>query len=97
VNIEDSSESPIQRAMGLFRRVLRYQVSIGVLVELAVWLAIPYLCIGFVWTLFHTEQTGQLETRVESVSPVGAGVVAFGLVTALWPASIQIADACPST
>lgn len=79
------------------QRVLGYQVSVGVLIEVALWLAIPYLCIGFVWTLFHTEQTQRIQARVETVLPTGADVVAFGLTTALWPASIQIADACPAT
>jgi hypothetical protein len=88
--------SPIQRVMGLIRRILRYQVSVGALIEVAVWLAIPYLCIGFVWTLSHMEQTRLIQVRIERVSPFGADLAAFGLATALWPASIQIAEACPS-
>jgi hypothetical protein len=88
--------SPIQRVMDLIRRVLRHQVSVGGLLELAVWLAIPYLCIGFGWALFHTEQTQLIQARIERVSPAGADLVAFGLATALWPASIQIAEACPA-
>ena len=82
--------------MDLVRRTMRYQVRIGALIELVLWLAIPYLCIGFVWTLFHGEQTRRIQTRVEAVLPAGADAVAFGLTTALWPASIQIADACPA-
>ena len=82
--------------MDLLRRTLRYQVRVGALIELALWLAIPYLCIGFVWTLFHGEETRRIQTRVEAVLPAGADAVAFGLTTALWPASIQIADACPA-
>lgn len=81
--------------MDVLRRTLRYQIRVGALIELALWLAIPYLCIGFAWAVFHTEQTQRIQARVETVLPAGADAVAFGLTTALWPASIQIADACP--
>ncbi len=82
--------------MDRLRRIRQYQVSVGALIEMALWLAIPYLSIGFAWTLFHTEQTQRIQARLESVVPAGADVAAFGLTTALWPASIQIADACPA-
>jgi hypothetical protein len=84
----------IERAMNLLRRVLRYQVSVGALIELALWLAIPYLAIGFIWALGHGEQTQRIQARLEIVLPAGADIAAFGLTAALWPASIQIADAC---
>ncbi len=95
MDVEGGSPGRIERALALLRRVLEYQVSIGALIEVALWLAIPYLCIGFVWSSLHAEQVQQIQTRVEKLSPVGADVAAFGLATALWPASIQIADACP--
>jgi hypothetical protein len=82
--------------MVLLRRVLAYQVSIEALIELAMWLAIPYLVVGLVWALVHPEQTQQLQTRLERVLPAGADVGGFGLMMAFWPASIQIADACPA-
>jgi hypothetical protein len=87
----------IGRALAGLQRMLNHQVSIGALIEVALWLAIPYLAIGFVWSSLHGEQVRQIQTRVEKVSPVGADVAAFGLATALWPASIQIADACPAS
>jgi hypothetical protein len=83
-------------AMALLQRVLHYQLSIGALIEVALWLALPYLCVGLVWSVFHSEQVQQIQTRLETVLPTGADVAAFGLTVALWPASIQIADACPS-
>lgn len=91
------SSGRIERAMALLRRVLEYQVSVGALIELALWLALPYLCIGLVWAAFHSEQVQQIQTRLEKVLPTGADIAAFGLTAALWPASLQIADACPST
>jgi hypothetical protein len=62
----------------------------------ALWLAIPYLCIGFVWSSLHGEQVQQIQTRLETPSPTGADLLAFGLATALWPASWQIAGGCPA-
>lgn len=82
--------------MAMVQRVLNYQVSIGALIELALWLAIPYLCVGIVWTVLHPEQTQQIQTRLERVLPAGADIGAFGVVTALWPASLQIASGCPA-
>lgn len=78
------------------RRVLQYEISVGALIEVALWLAIPYLAIGFVWAVLHADQTQRIQTRLETVWPSGADVAAFGLTAALWPASIQIADACPA-
>jgi len=95
MDAEGGSAGRIQRAMDLLRRALQYQVSIGALIELALWLAIPYLAIGFVWALLHGEQTERIQARLETVLPAGADVAAFGLTAALWPASIEIADACP--
>ena len=76
------------------QRVLNHKVSIGALIEVALWLAIPYLGVGFVWSSLHGEAVQQIQTRLEQLSPTGADILAFGLATALWPASIQIADAC---
>lgn len=78
------------------QRVLNHRVSVGALIEVALWLAIPYLCIGFVWSSLHHEQVQQIQTRLEKLSSVDAEPLAFGLTTALWPASAQIADACPA-
>ncbi len=48
-------------------RVLERRVSVGALIEIAVWLAIPYLSIGFVWALLHTEQVHHIQARLEQV------------------------------
>lgn len=86
----------IDHAMAPVRRILGHKISVGALVELAVWLLIPYLCIGFAWTAFHPEQTQRIQARIEAVSPTGADAIAFGATTVLWPASLQIADSCPA-
>lgn len=86
----------IEQTMDPVRRILGHRVSVGALVELAVWLAIPYLCIGFAWTVFHPDQTQRIQARIEAVSPTAADAIAFGVATVLWPAALQIADACPA-
>ena len=80
--------------MALLQRVVTHQVSIGGLVELAIWLGIPYFCVGLAWTVVHPDQTHQIQTRLEQISPAGADLGAFLMTTALWPASLQIADGC---
>jgi hypothetical protein len=86
----------IEAARQGVRRVLSYQVSVAALIEVALWLAIPYLAIGFVWAFLHAGQVEQIETRLSKVLPAGADVTALGVTAALWPASIQIANACPA-
>jgi hypothetical protein len=95
-DVEGDPSDRIKRAMALIQRVLNHQVSIGALIELSVWLAIPRLSVGLVWSVFHSGQVQQIQTRLEKVMPAGADIGAFGLTAASWPASIQIADACPS-
>jgi hypothetical protein len=95
MDAEGRSANRIERAMNMLRRVLQYEVSVGALIEMALWLAIPYLSIGFVWAVLHTDETQRIQARIENVVPSGADVAAFGLTAVLWPASIQIADACP--
>ena len=95
MDAEVGSANRIERAMSMLRRVLQYEVSVGALIEVALWLAIPYLTIGFVWAALHTDETQRIQARLETALPSGSDVAAFGLTTMLWPASIQIADACP--
>lgn len=42
----------IEHAMAPLRRMLGHKISVGASIELALWLTIPYLCIGFAWTVF---------------------------------------------
>lgn len=81
------------------RHALSRRISIGALIELALWLAIPYLTIGFVWAALHHEAVDRIETRLQALQsgvPTGSDLEAFGLVAALWPVSLQLADACPA-
>jgi hypothetical protein len=82
----------------LLQRVLQYRVSVAALIEIGLWLALPYLLVGLGWAALHPEQVSRIQTRAETVLPVGADVTAFGLAAALWPASVSlsIVGACPS-
>ncbi len=83
-------------AMERLRRILSYQVSVAALIEIALWLAIPYLTIGLVWAFLHAGQVGQIEGRLSKVLPAGANVAALSVTAAFWPVSMQIANACPA-
>jgi hypothetical protein len=41
--------------MQAVRRVLSRRVSVEEMLEIVMWLAIPYLVIGLSWTFFHPE------------------------------------------
>jgi hypothetical protein len=80
--------------MALLRRVLNHPISIGALIEAALWLAVPYITIGLVWAIVHPEPVDQIQTQLEKVLPAGADVAAFVEAAALWPALLLLPDAC---
>lgn len=67
------------------RRLLSRKVSIEAMLEFGMWLAIPYVVIGIVWSFMHADYVGQLESELITRLPAGANLLAFGLTTALWP------------
>ena len=67
------------------RRLLSRKVSIEAMLEFAMWLAIPYLVIGIVWTFFNADDVARIESRLETSIPAGSDLGAFGTTTALWP------------
>lgn len=84
-------------AMTMLRRVLNYKVSVEALLELATWLAIPYLAVGLVWTFTHPDQVTAIETTLLTRVPAGANLVAFGEVTLFWPVMIFADQLCRMT
>jgi hypothetical protein len=67
------------------RRLLSRKVSVEAMFEIAMWIAIPYLVIGIVWTFFNADDVTRIESQLETRIPAGAELVAFGATTALWP------------
>ncbi|BBX92438.1 hypothetical protein H5U98_14300 [Mycolicibacterium boenickei] len=80
--------------MDRIRRTLSYKLSVEQLLETLMWLSLPYLVIGLVWTFFHPEQVQLIESGLLTKFPAGADLVAFGQVTLLWPVLLLGADVC---
>ncbi|MGV0813005.1 hypothetical protein ABQF34_13680 [Mycolicibacterium boenickei] len=80
--------------MNRIRRILSYRASVEQVLETLMWLSLPYLVIGLVWTFFHPEQVQLIETSLLTKVPAGANLVAFGQVTLLWPVLLLGADVC---
>ena len=67
------------------RQALKYEVSIETLIEVAMWLAIPYLLIGLTWAFFHVEVVQQLQDQLAKILPAGAEVASYVAAALLWP------------
>lgn len=67
------------------RRLLSRKVSIEAMLEFAMWIAIPYLVVGIVWTFLNADDVARIEDRLHTRVPAGAELAAFGATTALWP------------
>jgi hypothetical protein len=67
------------------RRLLSRKVSIAAMLEFAMWMAIPYLVVGIVWTFFNADDVARIENRLQTRIPAGSDLGAFGATTALWP------------
>ncbi|MGE2725579.1 hypothetical protein [Mycolicibacterium pulveris] len=78
----------------MLRRVLSRRVSVEAMIEVAMWLAIPYLLIGLVWAFFDAEQVRAIETVLQTRLPAGADIAAFVQTTLLWPLMLLGTDVC---
>ncbi|WP_163701382.1 hypothetical protein [Mycolicibacterium agri] len=67
------------------RRMLSRKVSVEAIIETAMWLSIPYLLIGIVFTFVNVDDVARIETAWETRLPAGADLAAFGATTVLWP------------
>lgn len=83
--------------MQRIRRILGRQVSVDQMLEILMWLSLPYLVLGLIWTFFHPEQVQAIESALLTKFPAGANLVAFGQVTLLWPVLLLGADVCVAT
>ncbi|MGV0746344.1 hypothetical protein ABQF30_28480 [Mycolicibacterium sp. XJ870] len=80
--------------MNRVRRILSHKVSVEQLIETLLWLAIPYIVIGLVWTFLHPDQVQLIESELLTRVPAGANLVAFGQVTVLWPILLIGGEVC---
>ena len=80
--------------MNRVQRILGHKLSVEQVLETLMWLALPYLVIGLVWTFLHPEQVQVIEASLLTKFPAGADLLAFGQVTLLWPVLLLGADVC---
>jgi hypothetical protein len=78
----------------VLRRVLNHRISVEQLIELALWLAIPYLVVGIGFTFLHAERVDMVASRLQYEIPAGAELIAFGHTTALWPLLWAAPEVC---
>ena len=69
----------------LARRMLSRKVSVAAVIEFALWAGLVHVLFGLVWTFMHYDVVMRLEADLQTVFPAGAGLVAFGVMTLLWP------------
>jgi hypothetical protein len=78
----------------LLRRILSRKVSVEAMIEVAMWLAIPYLIIGIGWAFVNPDYIKQVDSQLQTRLPAGSNIVAFGSATALWPFLLLAPDVC---
>jgi hypothetical protein len=71
--------------MAILRLLLSRKVSIEAMLETAMWIAIPYLVVGIMWTFVNADDVARIESHLETRIPAGSELAAFGATTALWP------------
>ena len=76
------------------RRLLSRKVSIEAMLEAAMWIAIPYLVVGIIWTFFNADDVTRIESHLETRLPAGAELAGFGATTALWPFLLSGQEVC---
>jgi len=65
--------------------LLSRPVKVEAMIETLMWLAVPYIVIGLVFTIGHPDDVRALEKLVQTQLPAGADVASFGATTLLWP------------
>jgi hypothetical protein len=75
--------------LDLLRRVLAVEVSVGRLLEVAVWAALPYLLVGTVVVGVRAEELQHQQTLHRDRDQL----LSYGVLVAGWPA-VLFADVC---
>lgn len=91
----ESPETP--RFRGILR-LLDHRVSIGALIEAALWLGLVYVIAGVVWLFMHPDGVERLQAQAErqyGVPPASVYELATVTSVALWPVMLLLpADVC---
>jgi hypothetical protein len=78
----------------MLRHMLNRPVTVQALIEVAIWLAVPYIIVGLTWAVIHPDKVSELQTEWAKALPAGADLAAFGEATALWPALLLLPAKC---
>jgi hypothetical protein len=76
------------------RRLLGRKVSIEAMIEFGLWMAIPHILIGVLWSFMNYETVVAIEKQLTPLLPAGADLIAFGLTTGLWPLFLLTSGLC---
>jgi hypothetical protein len=64
---------------------LNRPVSVAAVIETLMWVALPYIVIGLVFSVVHPDDVRTVETQLQTRLPAGADLAAFGGIAVLWP------------
>jgi hypothetical protein len=78
----------------MLRRFLSRRVSVEAMIEIAMWLAIPYLLVGVGWAFFSAEQVQAIQTALQTRVPAGSEIAAFVQTALMWPSMMLGVDVC---
>lgn len=76
------------------RRLLGRKVSIEAMIEFGLWVTIPNILIGVLWSFMHYDTVTAIERQLAPLLPAGADLIAFGLTTGLWPLFLLTSGLC---
>ena len=76
------------------RRLLGRKVSIEAMIEFGLWMSIPNILIGVLWSFMNYETVSAVEKQLLPLLPAGADLIAFGLTTGLWPLFLLTSGLC---
>ncbi|OBK43915.1 hypothetical protein A5657_05190 [Mycobacterium kubicae] len=85
------------RGLQLFRSTLARPISVGAMLELTMWLAVPYIVIGIAWAFLHAGKVQERQAYWDKLLPAGADIAALGEATVLWPALLLLPGGCSGT
>lgn len=78
----------------MLRRILATEVTVADLIEIAMWLAVPHLLIGVVFTFLQPRYVQLFESQLDPGLPAGAQLISFGESVLLWPVLVIAPQIC---
>jgi hypothetical protein len=76
------------------RSLLSRRLSVADVIEIHLWLAVPYVTIGLGWAFFNVDKVRHIEETLQTLVPAGGGMAAYLLVAGLWPVYLLVPTVC---